>query len=431
MKKVAVVGAGWAGLAAAVRLVQQGFAVCLFEAGRVAGGRGRAVRQDSEFSFLDNGQHLMLGAYRRVWDLMDTVGADRQGKLSRRPFYWHIHNGMRWHSRRLPAPLHLLAGLVSARGIAWADKAALLRQTWALKQGQRRGIGADLTLSGWLAQQNVSEKLIRQFWQPLCEGALNTPPQSASLKVLADVLVDSVWGGRHDADWCVPQCDLTALLAEPALAWLQKHGAEYMPQCRVPRLRLLPENGVEATGRRFDAAVIAVAPYHAAALLPETAAAAPLKNWLDTLTYHAITTVYLRYPPPVSLPVPVCGLSDGTAQWLLARPDPQEVAAVISVSEQHGSLNAEQWVQRVHHDILRVCPHLPAPVAQRVLTEKRATAAASSRTLPNLDGLQRGRIFMAGDYLHPRYPATLEAAVQSGETAARQLAAAFRLPENR
>ena len=121
------------------------------------------------------------------------------------------------------------------------------------------------------------------------------------------------------------------------------------------------------------------------------------------------------------------GFARGTAQWLIDRSrlnGQPETAAVISLSEQHGSLSTDEWISRVHADILRVCPTAPAPVVARAITEKRATAARPIGVAPpDQSSLNAQRIFLAGDWLHPRYPATLEAAVQSGEAAAQALLA--------
>ncbi|HEZ3817538.1 TPA: FAD-dependent oxidoreductase, partial [Neisseria meningitidis] len=141
----------------------------------------------------------------------------------------------------------------------------------------------------------------------------------------------------------------------------------------------------------------------------------------QNLRYHAITTVYLRYAEPVRLPAPLTGLADGTVQWLLCRgrlglPE-NEVSAVISVSDRVGAFTNRAWADKVHADLKRILPHLGEPEAVRVITEKRATTAADAPP-PDLSWLHRHRIFPAGDYLHPDYPATLEAAVQSGFAAA-------------
>lgn len=419
-KKTAIIGAGWAGLAAAARLAPHGETV-LFEAGRVAGGRARAVAADG-LSFADNGQHLLIGAYGAVWSLLREVGVDIDAAFLRQPLQWYLHDGVRFQAAAwLPAPLNLLVAVLTAEHATWSEKILLIRQMQRLQRHHRRQ-GADQSVAAWLADNGGGGRWRNEFWQPMVWGALNTPLETASVNTLCAVLADGVWARRAHSDYWVPKTDLGSVFAEPVLDWARQHGARFVPQCRVGRIlpgdcgRLLIE------GETFDAAVLAVAPYHLSALLPETEAAAPFQAALAALSYHAITTVYLRYAAPLNLPALMTGFADGTAQWLIDRRrlnGSNEIAAVISLSDHQGSLKADDWIERVHQDVLRVCPDAAAPLAAQVITEKRATTACTpKRTLPDAAALNRQGIFVAGDWIHPRYPATLEAAVQSGQHAA-------------
>ena len=112
--KIAVIGAGWAGLSAAVQLVGRAD-VTLFEAGKQAGGRARSLENNNDsFSFLDNGQHIMIGAYRGVLTLMERIGVRAEEALVRRPLQWHIHEGLQFQTASLPSPWHIAAGILRA-----------------------------------------------------------------------------------------------------------------------------------------------------------------------------------------------------------------------------------------------------------------------------------------------------------------------------
>ncbi|UOP05203.2 hydroxysqualene dehydroxylase HpnE [Conchiformibius kuhniae] len=417
--RVAVVGAGWAGLAAAANLADNADVV-LFEAGRTAGGRARTVASRNGFSFLDNGQHLLLGAYHGVFDLLRRVGAETAHR--REAMNWQMHGGMKLHTAPLPAPLHLLWGVLFARNLPAHRKYGLLRHMRALRHWHKNGL-PDQTVGEWLRARQVCAASVAQFWQPLVLAALNTPVQTASLRVLANVLADGVWRKRGDSDFCLPNRDLGAFFVEPVLRYLVAHGGEFVPQCRIGRLRRDDDGAYRLAGRTFDAAVLAVAPQHLAALLPE-ALFAPHADTFAAMRHHAITTVYLRYRERVRLPAVMTGVSDGTAHWLIDRSrlnGANEIAAVISVSEQYGIDAPGQWYERVCADVRRVCPQLGEAVAHQVITEKRATVAAEAgRVLPDVSAWRAQGLYAAGDWLHPRYPATLEAAVQSGSEAARQ-----------
>ena len=432
-RKVAVIGAGWAGLAAAAALAPH-TEVTLFEAGREAGGRARKVAADAGFSFLDNGQHLLIGAYCSVFRLLESAGVRRDSAFLHLPMQWYLHDGLRFsiehgrflgiRARSLPAPFNLACALLGAENAPFSARLSLLNKLTALQKHARRA-APDQSIAVWLAAQRVPQAQIEQFWQPLVWGALNTPLTEGSLKTLTNVLADGVWADAAHSDYYLPKTDLGALFAEPLLARIQAQGGCYRASCRVGRI-VCEAGGVRVNGEDYDAAVAAVAPYHLGALLPESAADA-FQAALSVLRYHAITTVYLRYPHALPLPAAMTGFAGGTAQWLIDRSrlnGQPETAAVISLSEQHGALSADQWAARVHADVLRVCPAAPTPVAARAITEKRATAARPiGAAPPDQSSLNAQRIFLAGDWLHPRYPATLEAAVQSGEAAAQALLA--------
>lgn len=416
--RVAVIGGGWAGLSAAAALADRA-AVTVFEAGKVLGGRARSVAAaGSGFDFLDNGQHLLVGAYHRILALLRRAGVAEEHAFLRLPLTWYLADGMRFQAARLPAPGHLLYGIARGQNMTWRDKAALLRQMRALQGWHRRG-AADVCVGEWLTAQGVDARGRQQFWQPLVWGALNTPLAQASTRRLAHVLADGVWRQRQDSDMLIAHRDLGASWVEPVADLLRRQGVRILCSQRVRRLDG-GAAGVCVDGEAFTRAVVAVAPYHVAALLPQATA---LGQALQALTYHAITTVYLRYAHTVPLPRPVVGLVQGTAQWLFSRGalggDGSEVAAVISLSDQLPPHTPAQWAAAVHQDLQRLFPALPPPVASRVITEKRATVAATpGYAPPPPDVLAHEHVYLAGDYMHPRYPATLEAAVQSGETAA-------------
>lgn len=419
--KIAVIGAGWAGLSAAARLAGRA-EVSLFEAGKQAGGRARRLAgSQAGFSFLDNGQHIMLGAYHGVLSLMQLVGVREQDAFVRLPLQWHMADGLRFQTASLPPPLHIVLGLFKAQNLGFGEKIKLLNDMHALQQYSASPL-PDISVAEWLRERKVSRKPTGGFWQPLVWGALNTPLEHASLRTLCNVLQDGVWANKAGSDYLLPKQDLGSIIAEPALKFLAAHGASVHLETRVAQLANLPNGQVAVNGQAFDAAILAAAPYHAAALMPSETPAAVLSAF-NAVRYHAITTVYLRYAETVHLPAPLTGLAEGTAQWFIHRGalglPANETAAVISLSDLIGRLKPEEWAARVHADLKTLCPYLGEPLAARAITEQRATAAATvARTLPDLSWLHRRRIYPAGDYLHPRYPSTLEAAVQSGLSAA-------------
>ncbi|MCX7215701.1 MAG: hydroxysqualene dehydroxylase HpnE, partial [Burkholderiales bacterium] len=269
---VAVIGAGWAGCAAAVELARAGAHVTLYEAARTAGGRARRIEYQG--NTLDNGQHILLGAYRDSLRMMQAVGLQPSELLLRLPLqmrYPNSENGMDLLAPRLPAPLHLALGVLRAKGLSLADKLSLARFASAARwMGWQ--LHRDCTVSDLLERFEQTDRLTRLMWRPLCIAALNTPPERASAKVFLAVLRDSLGAGRAASDMLLPRADLSALFPDAAIAWLQKQGAKVMLGNRVSTIRA-DDGGWKITSEQqsdhYQHVVIATSAAHAQTLLLE------------------------------------------------------------------------------------------------------------------------------------------------------------------
>ncbi|MFZ2627461.1 MAG: hydroxysqualene dehydroxylase HpnE [Rugosibacter sp.] len=416
---IAVIGGGYAGLAAAVELVRNGQRVEVFEASRTLGGRARAVEIDG--CTVDNGQHILLGAYRETLRLMHLVGADPQRLLKRLPLRLEFPGEMRLVAPHLPAPLHSLAAILFASGLDWHEKFAALSLMRTLQRARFR-ITPDLTVTTWLEQHKTPYHQRRLLWEPLCVAALNTPAGHASAQVLANVIRDSLAASRGASDLLLPQVDLSALFPEPAAQFITQHGGSIHRGQRVTELQRTEQGWCINGQGPFTQVVLAVAAYHLAALAPELRAA------VEHFTWEPIVTSYFTYPARVRLPQPMLGVAEGTAQWLFDRGQlggpAGLIAAVISARGRHLDLPTAELERCIHHEILHIVPSLPAPLRTQSITEKRATFACT----PNLPrpGMQTGvpGLWLAGDYVASddttkNYPATIEGAVRSGIHAAR------------
>jgi squalene-associated FAD-dependent desaturase len=432
-RRVAVVGGGWAGCAAAVALLDAGCDVTLFEAARTLGGRARAIATDGRQ--LDNGQHIMLGAYADTLKLMRRVGVDPKQALLRLPLqmrYAPGDAGMDFVAPRLPAPLHLLAALLRARGLDGADKLALARFTTTARWMDWQ-LHDDCSVAELLVRFDQTERLQRLMWRPLCLAALNTPPERASAQVFLAVLRDSLGARRAASDMLIPRVLLDALFPEAARRHLEGRGAVVHTGRRIDALG--PDGGtwVLRAGpdvAAFDAVVLAAPPWQAAALLRPLAGTADVVARLDALDYEPIATVYLQYAAGLRLPLPFCALVDAPdagrwGQFVFDRGqlDPGQdglLAVVISGADPAGEIGPDALAAAVAAQLAAAFaqPALAAPQWRRVITEKRATfACAPALDRPaNATGLPG--LALAGDYTAGDYPATLEAAVRSGVAAA-------------
>ena len=397
--KVAVVGAGWAGLAAAVDLTRRGAAVTLYEAGRVAGGRGRSVNIDGRT--LDNGQHLLLGAYRETLALMRLVGADPDALFDRRPLQVVDRDGFRLALPRWPAPFNVAWGLLTAATVGWPEK---LKTALWMQRVKWRGfrLTRDESVADWLDAAGQTSVLRQKLWEPLCLAALNTPAEHASAQLFANVLRDSLGSARRaDTDLLLPRVPFGELLPEPACRWLTANGATLRFGHRV---RSVADACVD--GEAFEAVIVAVAPQHLQALLPE----------VDTcFDYEPIATIYLQFAAKTALPFPLLHLGGATGAWAIDRGNGLFGCAISG----HGdweALSDEALAGEIETAL-----GLGAADWRRIIREKRATFSCRPQLPRPGQHTADPRIVLAGDYTWADYPATLEGAVRSGLHAASEV----------
>ena len=419
--RVAVVGGGYSGMAAAAELACNGVPVTVFEAGRVLGGRARRV--DTDGTRLDNGLHILLGAYRETLRLIALVkDAAEPSGLLRLPLELTIHPAFRLRTARLPAPLHLLLALSCARGLDFGNRfAAACFMAWAQYNGFR--LAVDMSVSDLLASKRQPHAVSRFLWNPLCVSALNTPPSRASAQVFLNVLRDSLNGSRSDSDLLLPTLDFSALFPERAARYVQAHGGSVRLGVTVEAVRH-NDSGFELTadGQRFSHTILAVSPHRAGALLAQYAELAPIVQMIDQFVYQPIYSVYLQYARETRLPFRMGGLEARYSQWLFDRGQlcGQDglIGVVISASGAHQELGHDDLARAVHAELLENFPGLGEPRWHRVIAEKRATFSCTPGLLRPDNITPVAGLYLAGDYTASDYPATIESAVRSGVRAA-------------
>ena len=425
--QIAIIGAGWAGMAAAVQAASDGHAVTVFESARALGGRARGIDvqlPDGRDTRLDNGQHILIGAYSESLRLMETVGVEPQKVLHTLPLTLKFPDGTGLQLPELPVPLDVLAGI--ARASAWplAERLRLLRMALGWKLSD---FTCDAELSVAQLCHGLGPRIMRELIEPLCVSAMNTPAVQASAQVFLRVLHDALFGVRGGSRLLLPCVDLSALFPQAARRWLREQGCGVQVGRRV--------NSLSARGDRwmvdaqpFDAVVLACPSTEAARLIDAAASGVPyaalLNNWADSarqLHYEAITTVY-AWAPMTRLALPMMALRHDAAQ---------PAQFVFDRGQLGGPLGLLAFVvsaSRGEREVLQAQVLLQArtqlgldlqPV--QTVVEKRATFACTP-------GLRRPPTVIApgllacGDYVAGPYPATLEGAVRSGVAAARALA---------
>jgi len=399
--RVAIVGAGYAGMAAAVTLATRDVPVTVFESGPVPGGRARRVI--SQGNELDNGQHILVGAYTELFRLMRTVGVPADALL-RLPFEIRYAGEFRLRSLWLPPPLGLLFGLLVSRGTPFRERWGAVRFMAAMRKTAFR-MNPDLSVKELLELNLQGGKIGHYLWRPLCVSALNTPPEQASANIFLAALRDSLGGESDASDLLLPRVDLSKLFPEPAVEFVNRNGGEV-------RLRS-PIESISSLKESFSSIIVAVGPHQLKSLLPDI----PFEY-----TYQPIYTCYLQYPEQVGLPFPMLGLADGLVQWVFDRGtllgEKGRLACVISAQGDHQQMSMDEVAGRCQQE-LKMALGLPAPQWSRVIAEKRATITCSVGL--KRPSIENSGVLLAGDYTDPEYPPTLEAAVRSGVRAARAI----------
>jgi squalene-associated FAD-dependent desaturase len=422
---LAVVGGGWAGLAAAVEATARGHAVTLYDMAPQLGGRARSFQGDG--MVLDNGQHILIGAYTETLRLMTLVGADPRRVLWRMPLCLEFAGGGKLALPAGPPALSFARAVLARRGWRWRDRLALLTAAagWATRRFQCAEL---LTVAQFTA--GLPAAVRADLIEPLCIAALNTPAPEASARVFLRVLHDALFAGPGSADLLLPRVDLGALWPDVAAGWLTTAGARLHPRRRVTQL--VPEGeGWRVDGEAFDAVVLATSAAEAARLAAPVAAA--WAHCARALRHEPITTVILR-STGARLPQPMLALhhsATAPAQFVFDLAQLRGIEGMLAFVIS----GASAWVERGMADTVQATlaqarqalgAHLGGPLHEvRTFTEKRATLLCTPGLQRPPQRLAPG-LWAAGDYVAGDYPSTLEGAVRSGVHAVLDLESAHR-----
>ena len=407
-RRVHVVGAGMAGLAASVRLAASGIPVSLYESTAHAGGRCRSYDDATLGCRIDNGNHLLIAGNRSAMAYLDTIGARSTLTGPAAPVYPFLDRatGERWVLRmnrgRLPWWIASPARRVPGTGLMDYLHASRLF---------RAGPGA--TVDEVLDKDGA---IYRRLWRPLAIAALNTPLDQASAALLAGVLRESFGAGGDACLPLVPKAGLSESLVDPALAFLKARGAEIRFNAR---LRAIAFKGVRASALDFDSGetavasgeklVLAVTAPVAARLLPEISAPDE---------YHAIVNAHFRIRAPENSPFFV-GLIGGTAEWVFRK---REVLSVtVSAADRLLDTPVDELAEILWRDVAAAYELGSGPVPHvQIVKERRATFAATPAQLAlrPAPATRWDNLVLAGDWTDTGLPATIEGAIRSGFSAA-------------
>jgi squalene-associated FAD-dependent desaturase len=448
-----VVGAGWAGLSAALALTRQGHNVILLEAAPQAGGRARAIPFGSYT--VDNGQHILLSAYTEILRLLRWLNIPEETIFVRKPFEWfmlNLEDTKKSIQLKMPSHLSLLKGFFSfltIKGFSLKERLRVIQFCRDIYYNNFN-LSHDISVYDFLVRVKQPISLIEKLWGPMALAALSTPIHQASAQVFVKILRDIFKQKRNPfsiksppdntdshSDWLFPKVDLSALLPNPMIQYIKQNGSSIFYNQRVQGLII--ENGeckgVQTATRAFysEHVILATPPHISAKLIgSHSQSADSCKKLITNLLkfyYQPITTIYLRYPHPINLKKPMIGFINSTLHWMFDRNfagQPDVLSIVITGNGSHTLLSHAELITKIQDEIKRACANFEAfqtlqaiPIDYRVVTEKRAAFSCDVginkyRPVPETP---LSNLWLAGDYMAPCYPATLEGAIQSGTKA--------------
>jgi squalene-associated FAD-dependent desaturase len=404
---VHVIGAGLAGLAAAVRLTQAGAKVAVHEAAGQAGGRCRSYHDPAVGMMIDNGNHLILSGNHATLDYLRTIGAEHLliGPAAAEFPFVDLASKERWTLR--PNAGRLPWWIFSANrripGTCAIDYLGIVR---LIAASSAAPIGAVMNCSGTLYDR---------LWRPFLLAALNTEPREAAAGLAAAVIRATLLKGGRACRPLIARDGLSGALVDPALRFLAARGAAIH---FGHRLRALAFEGRRAEALDFGDEAIELAPADAVVLAVPPPVAAALVPGLATPTeFRSILNAHFRLTPPAKL-APITGVLNGTVEWIFSFPE--RISITVSGADRLLEVPRETLARDLWREVAAVTGIAEALPPWQIVRERRATFAA----LPAENAKRPAAVtawenlVLAGDWTATGLPATIEGAIRSGDRAA-------------
>ena len=436
-----VVGGGLSGLSAAVELSSRGNRILLLEQRQYLGGRTHSFRDEVTGDIVDNGQHLMMGCYKETRRYLQIIGSAHLASLQpslRIDFVDPLNERSTLIASTLPAPAHILAGLLRLNSLSVLDRLRLLRVgkelLWTSEEKER--LLDALTVDEWLSALGQSTENKTYLWDTIAIGSLNDHPKKVSALLFFRVLRSAFMGSQEDSSLLIPRVGLSSLLVDPAIDFIAAHGGEIRTGSRVHTMEVENDHVISihtGAGERFEAEsyIQAVPFFDLPSMLTDDLVVPSLPLFISA----PIVSINVWFDREI-FDGEFAAVLHSNIQWIFNRSrlcDPtegdkksnQHLSLVISGAEDYIEFSKESIVQIALNDLKKIFP-LTADarlIHSLVIKERRATFSPR----PGLDPMRPGtrtkldNLFLAGDWTNTGYPATIEGAVMSGRKAAREV----------
>ena len=439
-RRVAVIGGGFAGLAAGVALADRGHEVVVLEAKRRLGGRAYSFRDAATGAVVDNGQHAMMGCYAHTLAFLDRIGAadrvvrQRDLRVEMRGAY---RGAAAVAAAPAPAPLHVAGALLRYRHLTPLERASALAAGLRVLAMRRRRdpFLARATVADLLAKLGQSPNACHAFWNPVAVSTCNEIPDRAAAAPFVEVIARAFFGTRADSQFVFARVGLSDLYTGLAQERIAIRGGRVEIGAQASALELDDERVAAVRlrdGRRIavDACIVTSPRDATHALLPRAVTERAPWRHLPALGSSPIVSVHLWYDRPV-LGTDFAGLIGTTTQFAFDRTrmcgtpvegGGSQVSAVISAAHEEEGWDVERIASVVESDLRAVFPAARDARVLRAVTVKEKHATISCT--PEAERLRPGaetpldNLFLAGDWTATGLPPTIEGAVLSGDRAA-------------
>jgi zeta-carotene desaturase len=430
---VIIIGGGLSGLSAAVKLSNLGANVFLYEQNTQLGGRTYSFFDKITGDVVDNGQHLLVGAYHNTIKYLKLIGTDSFLNKQDKPklnFYHPQHGFATFEIPGLPKPFDLTTAMLKFNALSFRERQKLLKVGLALRKlnniSEQKLL--NLTIDEWLISLEQSEEIRRSFWDPIVISVMNELPNRASALLFARSIKKTFFGSKDDAALLTPVIGQTELYVSGAESLLSKNKVKIFNGMMVKNISVVngSVNGVEVDRKIKSKYVISAVPYFSLnKILPFDVLRIHPFDKLRRFQSVPIISINLWFGREV-MDIDFVGLIDKNLQWVFNKHRimcetsklGNYVTAVISGAYKYIHLTKNELVDLAVRDLAEVFPKVNSTtlIHSLVIKEKRATFSATNEVesfRPN-NKTCIDHLFLAGDWTNTGLPATIEGAVQSG-----------------
>ncbi len=414
MKNCAIIGAGWSGLTASYLLAQHGFKINLFEAGKIAGGRARTIDalNVAPHLRLDNGQHILIGAYEYTLDIMQKVGVNITKELSSRQFQWHVHNGLTITANKFGWQKYLTNNLNIFINIALAKKFSFKYKYCFINVFRQlyfaNFIVKSNTVAQWYEEYNIPNILIESIFTPMCLSIMNTSIKNADVNKFL-YIIGTIFNTKNlsrsslnNSDYLVPNTDLSNLFPNKVLENLQKNQHNIYLNTTTKNIQYCTINKKwQITDHKnnlfkdIDVLILACN-YNSSCKLLEK-----INIQLPKIQFNPISTIYVNTEAKISTDIPFLVYKD-----LIIFQKSNNIWAIVCSNQYINTLKASYIVNKLSHEFKKTIEII------KVICEKNATFNCAI-SHPKIEQKINNTMYLVGDYLHNKYPSTLESSVYS------------------